>query len=203
MTKLSAQDLDLIFREARSYRYWVTEEGEDEVDVKVEVEKIKEIYNLLKMGPTANNIQPARFVWVTTAQARTRLADCVFSGNVNKIQTAAMTVIIATDSQFYDELPRLTYNGEEVKEELKQDPQTTTIALRNSSLQGAYLMMAARALGWDCGPMSGFDDEKINQEFFPDGRYKVNFLCALGKGDKSRLRPREYRYEFEEINEVI
>jgi 3-hydroxypropanoate dehydrogenase len=158
------------------------------------------LYELAKWGPTASNCQPARFVFVRSAEAKDKLRACLAPGNVDKTMAAPMTVIVAQDSRFFEHLPTqfahmptaaAMYEGNEA---LAQ-----TVALRNSSLQGAYLIVAARLLGLDCGPMSGFNAAAVDSAFFPDGRYRSNFLVNLGFGDAASLRPRGPRLAFETV----
>ncbi|WP_271078307.1 malonic semialdehyde reductase [Aurantiacibacter sp. MUD61] len=193
---LSDSALDLIFRDARSYNGWL--------DKDVSREQIEAIYDLMKMGPTSANQQPGRFVWVTTPEAKQRLADCADEGNKEKILGAPATVIIGYDLDFHEQLPWLFPHTDakswfEGKVEGRKES-----AFRNSVLQGAYLMIAARALGLDCGPMSGFDPEKTTKEFFADQpRYTADWLCAIGYGDPDSIFDRSPRPEFDTFNKVI
>lgn len=193
---LDDQALDMLFRTARTHRKWH--------DKNVGETLIKAVYDLMKMGPTEANSCPARFVFVKTPEAKQRLKPHLDAGNVDKTMTAPLTAIIAYDTQFYELMPQLFpheptarswFAGKEEKIKL--------VTMRNSSLQAAYLMLAARALGLDCGPMGGFNADGINQEFFPDGRYKINFLCNIGYGDESALFPRSPRFSFDEACEII
>ncbi|MCS6777302.1 MAG: malonic semialdehyde reductase [Chloroherpetonaceae bacterium] len=193
--RLDDAALDLLFREARTHTHWLPRP--------VSVELLREVYNLARMGPTSANLAPARFVFLTTDTAKARLLPALAPGNVEKSRTAPVVVIIAYDTEFYENAPRLFPHTDARswfagKPELIQET-----AFRNGTLQGAYFILAARALGLDCGPMSGFDAEKVNAEFFPDGRWKVNFLCNLGYGDHSRLHPRNPRLDFEEACQVL
>jgi 3-hydroxypropanoate dehydrogenase len=156
----------------------------------------------MKWGPTTMNIQPARLVFVRSKAAKERLAPALSPGNLEKTMKSPVAVIVAFDLRFYENLPRTFPNNPNAKslfegEEKKAHVQTT--AMRNGSLQGAYLILAARALGLDCGPMSGFDNAKVDAAFFPDGRCKSNFLCNLGYGDPSKIFPRNPRLEFDEV----
>lgn len=187
--------LDRLFREARTYTAWR--------DKPVPESLLREIYELAKMGPTSANQTPARFVFLTTPQAKERLLPALAANNVEKSRTAPVVVIIAYDLEFYEKAPKLFPHVDARawfvgKPELIQET-----ALRNGSLQGAYFMLAARALGLDCGPMSGFNADKVNAEFFPDGKWRVNFICNLGYGDPSRLYPRNPRLDFEEACLVL
>jgi 3-hydroxypropanoate dehydrogenase len=182
--------LDLLFLEAKTHYGWT--------DRPVSGETVRALYELAKLPPTASNGMPGRFVFIRSSEAKERLRPALSRGNVDKTMQAPCTVIVAWDSRWHEHLPRLfpawdmrsVYEG---KEELIRET-----ALRNSSLQGAYLILAARALGLDCGPMSGFDNKAVDAEFFADGRWKSNFLCNLGYGDRSQTKPRAPRLSFEE-----
>ncbi len=187
---LSEQALETLFRDARSYSYWQ--------DCPVNDEQLRTIYELMEWGPTSANSLPARIVFVKTAEAKARLKHCLSAGNVQKSMSAPVVAIIGMDMEFYELLPR-TYPHTDARAWYAGKPEKILeTAFRNSSLQGAYLIIAARSLGLDCGPMSGFDSEKLDAEFFPDGRVKSNFICAIGYGDRSRLHPRGPRLGFEE-----
>lgn len=202
---LGPEALDQIFREARTYNGWL--------DIPVKDETIRELYGLLKWGPTSANGSPARFLFLRSQEARERLRPSLSPGNVDKTMAAPVTVIVAYDLLFYEKLPRLFPHSPKMRDLFASNPQLVEeTAKRNSSLQGAYLIMAARSLGLDCGPMSGFDNAKLDeeffgadkvcegceQEFFPAGHVKSNFLCNLGYGDPASLFPRAPRLEFEE-----
>lgn len=182
--------LDRLFREGRSHNVWT--------DRPVPIETLRAIYELAKWGPTTANTNPARFVFIRSPEAKARLKPLLSPGNVEKVMQAPCTAIIAWDNRFYEYMPKLfpsrdmksTFEG---KEELILET-----AMRSSTLQGAYFMMAARALGLDCGPMSGFDRAGTDAEFFPDGRWKSNFLCNIGYGQKDALFPRNPRLDFDE-----
>lgn len=179
-----------IMNEGRSLIAWQKKNIEPEI--------LRKLYNLVKMGPTSVNSCPARFVFLTSPQAREKLIPALAEGNRPKTQTAPVTVIIAYDTQFYDYVPELFPHRPEVADGFKNSATSAEeTAFRNSSLQGAYLILAARALGLDCGPMSGFDPAKVNESFFADGRWKVNFLVNLGYGDRSELFSRLPRLPFE------
>lgn len=183
--------LDQLFRDARSFNRWSPEP--------VPAATLHELYELLKFGPTATNSTPARFVFVTSAAAKARLLACVSPGNVVKVEQAPVTVIVGMDEAFYEKLPTLFPHLPQVAESFRNDPAGAGIAMfRNATLQGAYLMLAARALGLDCGPMSGFDNGKLDDAFFAGTRIKSNFLCALGFGTEERLFPRNPRLRFDE-----
>jgi 3-hydroxypropanoate dehydrogenase len=193
--KVSDQALHQLFREARTYSSWLP--------TPVPVALLKEIYELAKFGPTSANGSPARFVFLTTDAGKNRLVPALAPGNVEKTKAAPVTVIIAWDSEFYESLPKLFPHADMRSYFVGKPTVIEETGLRNSSLQGAYFILAARALGLDCGPMSGFDSAKVNAEFFPDGKWKANFLCNLGYGDKSKLFPRNPRLEFEEACKVL
>jgi 3-hydroxypropanoate dehydrogenase len=191
-----AQDtLDQIFGAARTHSAWLPR--------RVPVEKLREIYETARMGPTSANSSPARFVFLESAAGKARLLPALAPLNVEKTKAAPVTVIVAWDSEFFEHLPKLFPHAGMRSYFVGNWPLIEETAFRNSSLQGGYFLLAARALGLDCGPMSGFDAAKVNTEFFPDGKWKVNFLCNLGYGDRSKLFPRNPRLEFEEACRVL
>lgn len=188
---LSDQDLDTIFRSARSYNAWT--------DTPVSDIQLQALYDLLRMGPTSANCSPARFVFCKSPEARQKLAACVSAGNASKVLSAPVTVIIGQDTAFYDKIPQLFPHNPGARDWFAHDPQVAeATAFRNSTLQGAYLMIAARAIGLDCGPMSGFDAEKVNEAFFAGTTVVANFLCSLGHGSQENLFPRSPRLTFDE-----
>ncbi len=204
MTMIDEEALDILFRKARTYTAWL--------DKPVSDESLRQLYDLLKWGPTSANCSPSRFVFLRTKKSKERLRPTLAPGNVEKTMSAPVTVIVAYDLTFYEKLPRLFPHNPAMREIFAKNPQLVDItAKRNSSLQGAYLIPAARSLGLDCGPMSGFDNAKLDeeffgagkcedceQEFFPEGHVKSNFLCNLGYGDSSKLYPRSPRLDFQE-----
>jgi len=192
---LSADALDLIFREARSYNDWL--------DQPVSDDEIHAIYELLKMAPTSANMQPARIVWAKSPEAKAKLADCASDGNKDKITSAPVVAIIGYDIDFHEELPWL-FPHTDAKSWFDGDEDGRKEgAFRNSSLQGAYLMIAARALGLDCGPMSGFDSEAVDEAFFADQpRHRSNFICAIGHGDPKSIFDRSPRPDFDKFNRI-
>lgn len=193
---LSDSALDLIFREARTYNGWL--------DKPVTDEQIHQIYELLKMGPTSANQQPGRFVWVRSDEAKQKLADCAAEGNKDKILKAPATVIIGYDLDFHEQLPWLFPHTDAKSWFEGSEDARTESAFRNSVLQGAYLMIAARALGLDCGPMSGFDQDKTTAAFFADQpRYRADWLCAIGHGDPESIFDRSPRPEFDTFNKMV
>lgn len=158
---------------------------------------LERLQRLAQWGPTAFNCQPARYVFVRSAQAKLRLQACLSPGNVAKVAAAPVTVIVAMDTRFHDHLPTQFPHNPALRDGFEADPARAQVtALRNSSLQGGYLIVAARLLGLDCGPMSGFDAAALDQAFFPDGRWRSNFLLNLGHGDTAALRPRGPRLSF-------
>jgi nitroreductase len=185
--------LNTLFREARSYNRWLP----DAVPEKT----LHALYDLLKCGPTSANCSPARFVFVSSPAAKAILAGCVMQGNVVKVEQAPVTVIIGMDEKFYEKIPYLLPQKPELAEMFK-GPHGAVHLMRNSSLQGAYLMLAARALGLDCGPMSGFDHAKLDAAFFAGTSVKSNFICSLGTGSTEMLFPRNPRLSFEEACKI-
>ncbi len=194
-TALSGEALDQIFREARSYNGWL--------DKPVSDEQIHAIYELMKMGPTSANMQPARIVWVKSLEAKGKLAALASEGNREKIETAPVTAIVGYDIDFHEELPWL-FPHTDAKSWFEGDEDGRKEgAFRNSSLQGAYLMIAARAVGLDCGPMSGFDNKAVDEEFFADDpRTRSNFICSIGYGDPSSIFDRSPRPDFDRFNRI-
>lgn len=165
---------------------------------------LQSLYDLLKYGPTSANCSPARFVFLTSQQAKERLAPHLMEANVPKVMGAPVTVIIGYDTTFYDRIPELFPHNPGAREWFVNDGELGyPTAFRNGTLQGAYLMLAARALGLDCGPMSGFDNQGVDAEFFPDGQVKSNFLCALGYGSDELLFPRSPRLGFDDACQVL
>ena len=193
---LPDEALGQIFLEARTYNGWL--------DKPVTDEQLRELYDLMKWGPTSANGSPARFVFVRTPKAKERLRPALTPGNVDKTMAAPVTVIVAYDLLFYDKLPALFPHKPTMREMYASNSKLgEETARRNSSLQGAYLIIAARALGLDCGPMSGFDNAKLDEEFFPDGHVKSNFLCNIGYGDPSSFTTRLPRLDFDEACTII
>lgn len=187
---LSEEALDTLFFSARSHNGWL--------DRPVSDEQLRRIYDIMKMGPTSANTLPARIVFVRSEEAKARLKPCLAEGNVEKSMTAPVVAIIGMDLQFHEHLPTLFPHTDARSWYVGKPEKIQETAFRNSTLQGAYFIMAVRSVGLDAGPMSGFDAQKVNQEFFPDGRIKVNFICAIGKGDETKLFPRHPRLAFEQ-----
>jgi 3-hydroxypropanoate dehydrogenase len=188
--------LDLIFRKARTQNSWKAQTLPEEL--------LRRVYELAKLGPTSANCSPARFIFVVSAEAKEKLKPALGPRNVDKTMAAPTTVIVGYDTKFYEHLPHLfpyvpnmqdMYAGNDA---LIQDT-----AFRNSSLQGAYLMIAARSLGLDCGPMSGFDPAAVDAAFWPAGDVKANFLCNLGYGDDQAVFPRSPRLSFEQTCQIV
>jgi 3-hydroxypropanoate dehydrogenase len=193
--RISAESLDQLFRDARTHWVWRPEP--------VPIELLKEAYDVARFGPTSANSSPARFVFLTTPQAKERLRPALSPGNVEKTMTAPVTVIVAWDTEFHEKLPQL-FPARDMRSIFAGNPALLQeTVFRNGTLQGAYFMLAARGLGLDCGPMSGFDQQKVNAEFFPDGKWKANFLCNLGYGDPTKLFPRNPRLSFDEACRVL
>lgn len=191
--RIDAAALDQLFRAARTSNGWSSQPVDDTV--------IHELYDLLKMGPTAANSTPARFVFVRSEQGKATLAELAFGANRAKIQAAPVTVIIGSDMDFADEMPTLfPQRGEELKAMFKGTPMTEPTARRNATLQGAYMILAARALGLDAGPMSGFDNAGVDSAFFPDTSIQSNFICCLGYSNGEGLFPRLPRLPFERVS---
>ena len=201
--KVDDAALDALFRAARSFMKWQPRPVTDDT--------LRDLYELLKWAPTSANAAPARLAFLRSKEAKERLRPALAPLNVEKTMTAPVTVIVAYDLKFYEQLPKLFPHSPGMAKLFEGNPELTeSTAKRNSSLQGAYLILAARALGLDCGPMSGFDNNKVDdeffaagkpcfgcdQEFFPEGHVKANFLCNLGYGDPSALHPRLPRLAF-------
>jgi 3-hydroxypropanoate dehydrogenase len=193
--RLTEEGLDLLFRNARTHSVWQVKD--------VLPALLRETYELARMGPTSINCSPARFLFLTTESAKARLLPALSPGNVEKTRTAPVTTIIAYDMEFYEKLPQLAPHTDARSWFAGNPAMIAETAFRNGTLQAAYFILAARALGLDCGPMSGFDQGKVNAEFFPDGKWKANFLCNLGYGDRSKLHARLPRFEFEEACVVL
>ncbi|MCA0403256.1 MAG: malonic semialdehyde reductase [Proteobacteria bacterium] len=186
-----------IFTEARSFSYWLTK--------KVSDESLHQIYELMKWGPTATNSCPLRILFIKTSVEKEKLITCLSPKNIEKVKNAPVTAILAYDEQFYEQIPKLfPPNASSYKDTFLQNQELAkTVAFRNSSLQGAYFIIAARAIGLDCGPMSGFDNQKVDDTFFKDSHWKSNFLCSLGYGDREKLYPRLPRLNFSEACKIL
>ena len=196
MFQLNDESLDLIFRKARTHSDWLDKPVDDAL--------LAQVYDLAKMGPTSANMCPMRIVFVKSKAAKEKLKPALDAGNVDKTMAAPVTAIIGMDIHFYEKLPKL-FPHADAKAWFKDLPENVLeiIALRNSSLQGAYFMLAARSLGLDCGPMSGFNNAKVDAAFFAGTTVKSNFLCNLGHGDATKLFPRSPRLDFEEACQIV
>lgn len=191
---ISDEALDQLFRSARTQNKWL--------DKPVSETLIHALYDLLRMAPTSANSSPARFIFVTSAAGREKLKPFVLPSNVSKVMTAPVTAIIGYDLDFHEKLPTLFPHVDARSWFAGNERLTETTAFRNSSLQGAYLIMAARALGLDCGPMSGFDNEGVDKAFFAGTKVKSNFICCIGYGDPSGVFPRSPRLSFDEACQI-
>lgn len=195
MTKALDQAVfDQLFLEARTQNAWQAGDVPDET--------LKQLVDVVKMGPTSANCSPARFVFVKSPEAKERLRPHLSGGNTEKTLSAPVTVIIAHDMAFYEHLPRLFPHTDAKSWFTSNDELIRTTAFRNGTLQGAYMMIAARAMGLDCGPMSGFDNAGVDEAFFKDTTYKSNFLLNLGQGDPSAIFPRSPRFDFDDIASI-
>ncbi len=195
LTQLDDDGFDLIFRQARTHNVWLP--------IPVPEATLREIWNVMKFGPTSANCSPLRIVFVQSPAEKERLVACMDQGNQAKTRIAPVTAILAMDLEFYEQLPRLFPHNLTARSWFAGKPDISETALRNSSLQGGYFIIAARGLGLDCGPMSGFDADKLNAAFFPDGEFKVNFVCSLGHGDATKLFPRSPRFDFDEACRIV
>ena len=192
---MSGEAMEQIFTKARTHSDWLPESVGDEL--------LHQIYDLMKWGPTSANSCPARFVFVKSKESKEKLLPALQAGNAEKTKAASVTVIIAQDMEFYEKLPKLFPHADARSWFAGNKPLIESTAFRNSSLQGAYFMIAARALGLDCGPMSGFDNAKVDETFFQGTSWKSNFLCNLGYGDSGKLYPRSPRLGFDEACNIL
>lgn len=185
-----------LFTDARTYNFWLPKEVSDET--------LHGIYDLMKWGPTSANAGPARIVFVKTAASKEKFISAVSPMNVDKVKSAPVTAIIAHDTKFYEHLPKLFPHAPDFKNIFINNAAISeATAFRNGSLQGAYFMMAARAMGVDCGPMSGFDNKKMDELFLGGTDWKSNFICNIGYGDKTKLTPRLPRLSFDEACKIV
>ena len=202
-TPLSNEALDTLFRHARTHNVWLHRPVSDHI--------LREIYDLMKFAPTSANSSPARILFLRSPEAKQRLRPALSSTNAEKTMQAPVTAILGYDVQFFEELPKLFPNNPGARDWFKSPQHAETTAFRNASLQGGYFILAARSLGLDCGPMSGFDNAKVDAEFFTSAagnppafhQVKSNFLCNLGYGDASKLFPRNPRLPFEEACRLL
>ena len=193
--RISDACLDQLFIKARTANGFT--------DKPVPVDLLQQVYDIAKMGATSMNTQPARYTFLTSPEARARLIPALSPGNIEKTRLAPVTVIVASDMRFYEHMP-VVWHKPGAKEMFEGNkPMADGTAVRNSTLSGAYFMIAARAVGLDCGPMSGVDLAKVNAEFFPDGRLQANFLINLGYGDNSKLFDRNPRLSFAQACSVL
>ncbi len=192
---LTDQAFDTIFRKARTANGWLAKPVSDEL--------LQKIHDDMKFGPTSANSCPLRIVFLKTKEAKERLKPFLMESNVAKVMTSPVTAILAWDTEFYDKLPKLFPHADARSWFAGNDKAIYDTAFRNSSLQAAYFIIAARAHGLDCGAMSGYDQAKTDAEFFPDGKFKSNFICAIGYGDDSKLFPRSPRFTFDEVCKIL
>lgn len=195
VSALGDEGMELLFTEARTCYGWL--------DKKVPEAMLHRIVELALLAPTSANTSPARYVFVSSDAAKERLKPCLSPGNVEKTMPAPTTAIIAYDVEFWRHMDRLFPHGDMKSMFEKSEAAALDAAFRNGSLMGAYTILAARALGLDCGPMSGFDKDKVNAEFFEGTSYKANFLCNIGYGDPSTVKPRGPKFGFDEIASII
>ncbi len=207
---LNDEALDMVFRKARTHNGWLDKPVGDDI--------LHKLYDLMKWGPTSANCCPIRILFLRTPEAKKRLQPALSSGNMEKTMKAPVTAIVAYDLAFFEQLPKLFPHNPGAKDWFTKSPELAqATAFRNGSLEGGYFILAARSLGLDCGPMSGFDNAKVDAEFFPQGgqsggpttdvplagTVKSNFLCNLGYGDESKLQPRGPRLDFDEACKLL
>ena len=196
MSVFDVNNKNLIFQEARTHNDWLDKDIHNDI--------LMEIYDLMKWGPTSANCSPTRIIFVKSKASKDRLLPFVIESNLEKTKSAPVTAIIGYDINFHDHLPKLFPHNPDAQNWFNHSIDIAEeTAFRNGSMQGAYFIIAARALGLDCGPMSGFDKEGVDNEFFRDTNIKSNFLCNLGYGDKTKLFERSPRFKFNEICEII
>ena len=196
MSVFDLKNKNLIFQEARTHNDWLDKDISNDI--------LMEIYDLMKWGPTSANCSPTRIIFVKSKASKDRLLRFVIESNLEKTKSAPVTAIIGYDINFHDHLPKLFPHNPDAQNWFNHSIDIAEeTAFRNGSMQGAYFIIAARALGLDCGPMSGFDKEGVDNEFFRDTNIKSNFLCNLGYGDKTKLFERSPRFKFNEICEII
>jgi len=187
--------LDTLFNNARTHSAWL--------EKKVDTALLKQLYDLTKMAPTSANCQPLRIVFMQSDEAKQKLKPCLAEGNVEKTMHAPVTAILGMDMEFYNELPKLFPHTDAKSWFVGNQALIDATAFRNSSIQGGYFILAARALGLDCGPMSGFDNAKVDAAFFAGTKIKSNFICSLGYGDASKLHPRSPRPSFDDFCKIV
>ncbi|MGQ0526693.1 MAG: malonic semialdehyde reductase, partial [Alphaproteobacteria bacterium] len=186
---------DTLFRKARTHNGWQDKDVDDAL--------LHQLHDLSKWGPTSANCCPARFVFVKSKAAKERLKPHLYKGNVEKTMQAPVTVIIGYDLEFYEYLPKLFPHTDARSWFVGKEEKIKDTAFRNGTLQGAYLILAARSLGLDCGPMSGINAKTMKEEFFSGTKVEVNFTCSLGYGDESKLHPHSPRFNFDEDSEIL
>lgn len=196
MGKLTDEAIAQLFDDARTFNYW-------QEDRDIDDDVLKELHRLVELPPTSANCSPGRYVFVKSKEGKERLAPAMAEGNLKKTMSAPVCVIVGHDTEFYEQMPKLYPITDARSWFVGNDQLIADTAFRNGSLQGAYLIMAARALGLDCGPMSGFDNEKVDAEFFAGTTYKSNFLINLGYGVRDRLHPRVPRFSFEDACQIV
>jgi 3-hydroxypropanoate dehydrogenase len=192
---LPEEALEQIFTKARTHSVWLPEPVSDDL--------LHQIYDLMKWGPTSANTSPGRIVFIKSNEAKEKLLACMSKGNVDKTKTAPVSAIIAQDMEFYEKLPKLFPHVDARSWFAGNKSLIESTAFRNSTLQGAYFMIAARSLGLDCGPMSGFDNARVDAAFFQGTSWKSNFICNIGYGDSNKLSPKFPRLEFNEACKIL
>jgi 3-hydroxypropanoate dehydrogenase len=196
MHTLPEDALDILFLKARTSHGWRPEPVSDD--------QLHALYELMKWGPTSANSCPARVVFLRTPEARQRLLPALAKANVEQTMSAPVTAIVAYDLKFFEKQPKLFPHNPGMRDRFASAPQQAEVtAFRNGTLQGGYFILAARAVGLDCGPMSGFDNARVDHEFFPDGSVKSNFLCNLGHADPAKIYPRGARLDFDEACQLL
>jgi 3-hydroxypropanoate dehydrogenase len=196
MNTLDNHALDLLFHDARSQNGWRDEPVTDE--------QLRRLYEIMQWGPTSMNCQPLRIQFLRSPEAKERLQPALMPNNVAKTMSAPVVAILGYDTKFYENLPRTFPHNQKAKSLFEDKPDfAETTAFRNSSIQGGYFIIAARAVGLDAGPMSGFANPKVDAEFWPDGRVKSNFLCGLGQGDPEKVFNRSPRLAFDEVCTLV
>jgi 3-hydroxypropanoate dehydrogenase len=198
-TPLNDHGRDLLFREARTHRHWLDQPVSDET--------LRDLYDLMKWAPTSANTFPVRIVFVRTREGKERLKPALAAGNVDKTMAAPVTAILAFDSRFYEQMPKLMPSRPQMRDRFASPEIAQKLAQQGGTLQAAYFILAARAVGLDCGPMGGFDNAMVDAAFFLEGSelagWKSNILCNLGHGDDSKLHPRDPRMDFEEACRLV
>lgn len=196
MSVIEQKAVETLFTDARTHNVWKDEPVSEKI--------LRELYQLMHFGPTSMNCQPTRVLFLQSDTAKQRLKPALMPGNQEKTMKAPVVAVLGYDTEFYEHLPRMFAHNKDAKSlfEGKTDFINTT-AFRNGSIQGGYFIMAARAVGLDCGPMSGFNNAAVDEAFWPDGKVKSNFLCNLGYGDASALFPRNDRFAFDEVCQFL